>query len=64
MKTKALQQYIKDKHTQEECIGFIDGYEAKKEEDSVASYYASYYYFVIGLAIGPSLYNLFVYLLN
>lgn len=25
---KALNAYIKDKHTQEECIGFIDGYDA------------------------------------
>ena len=23
-----LSAYIKDKHTQEECIGFIDGYNA------------------------------------
>lgn len=30
--SKALQDYIKDKHTQEECIGFIDGYqEAEKK---------------------------------
>lgn len=24
---KALQQYVKERHNQDECIGFIDGYE-------------------------------------
>jgi hypothetical protein len=32
MKSKAVYNYIKEKHTQEECSGFIDGYE-KCEED-------------------------------
>lgn len=29
---KQLNLYIKEKHTQEECIGFIDGYNKAKEE--------------------------------
>jgi hypothetical protein len=32
MKSKAVYNYIKEKHTQDECSGFIDGYE-KCEED-------------------------------
>lgn len=34
-KEKSLNQYIEEKHTQEECIGFIDGYE-KALKDSKA----------------------------
>ena len=29
----ALTKYIKDKHTQEECIGFSDGFKEAKEQD-------------------------------
>jgi hypothetical protein len=28
---KQLESYIKEKHTQEECNGFIDGYESAKD---------------------------------
>ena len=31
LKQAALDKYIKDKHTQEECVGFIDGFEAARE---------------------------------
>jgi hypothetical protein len=38
MKSKYLETqlnaYIKDKHTQEECTGFIDGYKSAKEHYS------------------------------
>lgn len=34
-KQKSLNQYINEKHSQEECIGFIDGYE-KALKDSKA----------------------------
>jgi len=30
-KSKQLQQYIRDKHTQEECVGFIDGWDKAEE---------------------------------
>lgn len=30
---KPLEDYIRDKHTQEECIGFIDGYIFRKSEE-------------------------------
>lgn len=30
-----LSKYIYDKHTQEECIGFIDGFEEAQEKDKV-----------------------------
>lgn len=29
----ALTKYIKDKHTQEECIGYSDGFKEAKEQD-------------------------------
>lgn len=31
MKSKAVYNYIKEQHTQEECSGFIDGYEKCQE---------------------------------
>ena len=31
MKSKAVYNYIKEQHTQEECSGFIDGYEKYQE---------------------------------
>jgi len=43
-----LNAYIKDKHTQEECTGFIDGYNSAKE------YYKNIIYLAgcIGAACG------------
>lgn len=32
MKSKSVYNYIKEKHTTEECSGFIDGYEKCQEE--------------------------------
>lgn len=29
----SLEQYIREKHTQEECIGFIDGFKAALQID-------------------------------
>ena len=34
-----LDKYIKDKHTQEECVGFIDGYEQGKKYLNTKSLY-------------------------
>lgn len=34
-KEKSLNQYIEEKHTQEECIGFIDGYEKALKDSKV-----------------------------
>ena len=34
-KQNALNEYIKEKHTQEECIGFIDGYEASENNKQI-----------------------------
>lgn len=34
-KEKAVDNYIREKHTQEECIGFIDGYEKSQEDSSI-----------------------------
>ena len=31
-KVKAVDNYIREKHTQEECVGFIDGYEKCQED--------------------------------
>lgn len=31
-KEKALDKYIREKHNQDECVGFIDGYEKCKED--------------------------------
>ena len=31
--SESLDKYIKEKHTQEECIGFIDGFKEAKEQD-------------------------------
>lgn len=31
MKSKQLEQYIRDKHTADECIGFIDGWDKAEE---------------------------------
>jgi hypothetical protein len=47
-KQKAVYDYIKDKHTQDECSGFIDGYE-RAENDFVKS---SYYILALGIVIG------------
>jgi len=32
MKTEVLDKYIKEKHSQEECISFIDGYESVEKK--------------------------------
>lgn len=29
---EVLTKYVKEKHTQDECIGFIDGYKAQEEK--------------------------------
>lgn len=47
-KEKAVNDYIKAKRNQDECSGFIDGYE-QAENDFVKS---SYYILALGIIIG------------
>ena len=47
-KQKAINTYIKAKRNQDECSGFIDGYE-QAENDFVKS---SYYILALGIVIG------------
>ena len=47
-KQKAIYNYIKDKHTQDECSSFIDGYEHAEND----FYKLSYYILVLGIVIG------------
>lgn len=55
-KEKLLSQYIRDKHTQEECIAYIqgwgdaymEGYKASEEK----SVKALYWVFIIGIITG------------
>ena len=47
-KQNAVNAYIKAKHTQDECSGFIDGYE-QAENDFVTS---SYYILALGIVMG------------
>lgn len=47
-KQKAVDDYIRHQHNQDECSGFIDGYE-RAENDFVTS---SYYILALGIVIG------------
>jgi hypothetical protein len=47
-KEKAVDRYIRDKHTQDECIGFIDGYEVAEKKCIPAVYWV----LSLGMLIG------------
>lgn len=55
-KQKAIYNYIKDKHTQDECSSFIDGYE-HAENNFVKS---SYYILALGIVIGGLIVGIFL----
>lgn len=49
---KQLDKYIKEKHTQEECVGFIDGFAAAMESVRPTINTAFYRGVAIGAGIG------------
>lgn len=49
---KQLNAYIKDKRTQEECVGFVDGYNSAKEYYRNKIYLAGCIGVVSGIAFG------------
>jgi len=51
-KQKALDNYIRCKHNQDECSGFIDGYEKAETDLSKSAYYILALGLFIGILIG------------
>lgn len=51
-KEKALDNYIRAKHNQDRCSGFIDGYEEAETDLSTSAYYILALGLFMGILIG------------